>query len=275
MSLPDHLIEVLCEAGRSLEERSNLIGQDGVRSVTVVGSLARGDFVERGSDVDVMFVHTLGVRPADELCAIPSLRNVVHHFGSPALRLGAATGRQKPFMVDCHFVDCEILEQQPQWADPACFRQEHTERDWNLWVYAFDFVANRIRLWGEDPVHFVHVYPPESYILWALGRLQGTLSELQGGGAREAALSPEIVGRWKVLAGTLLHLAAIYHGSPTLGKTEAYREFQELVPDFNGKNFAEVLWTEYLHGTEPADRGEWLTRCEEFCQGTATMIASS
>jgi hypothetical protein len=189
---------------------------------------------------------------------------VVRHFGEPLLSLGAGTGRQKPFLVDCHFVDAEMLAQQPQWADPATFAPEHTSRDYYLWLYAFDLAANGARLWGENPAERVRVYSPADYVPQAAADLRRRLAALK---SVDAGPDPtaEVTDRWKLVAGETLRLLALAHGCRSLRKQEVYRDFHALVPYFQGKDFSASLWAEYLYGSVFQDREDWLARCDRFC----------
>lgn len=269
MSVSDELIGLLRECARALYDEPSLVEGSGVESITVVGSLARRDFVLGGSDVDLMFVHGHGDRPASEIGSIPGVRRLVRHFGDALLSRYADTGRQKPFMVDLHFVDRELLHRQPEWADPTGFRPEYVCRNHFLWLYAFDFAASRYCLYGEDPALSVQVYPPASYAAWVAADLRGKLLALECSIADEA-----VVGGYKLIAGATLKLVALCHGAPSLRKAEVYEDFQRLVPYFEGKSFAEILWAEYLHGPEhaPADRTQWIRDCRIFCEAALATI---
>lgn len=268
----DQLTEALQAAACGLNERPDLTCETGVVSVVVVGSLARKDFVEGGSDLDLMFVHTLGDKPNEEIASNAGLQNLIHYFGDPVFDICACTGRQKPFMIDCHFVDYGLLSEQHHWANPANFLQEYTKRDTYLWLYAFDFVQNRICLWGEDPTSLIKVYSPDVYITWAAEDKRIKLSAIKNDSALEQAAEEPLLGRWKLLAGETLRLLAIRYGSRSLRKAEVYADFQELAPYFKGKEFAEELWAEYLYGKSCEDRKEWLVRCDEFCQAALSRI---
>jgi predicted nucleotidyltransferase len=273
MGMADRIIEVLRAAAGELAADPAPATEAGVVSVAVIGSVARGDFVEGGSDLDLLMVHTHGERPAREIAAIPALRRVLRRFGGPVLDRYGGTGSQKPFMVDLGFVDYEVLRQQPDWADPTRFREEHTERNTYLWLYAFDLAAHRIRLFGEDPMHHVVAYPPSSYAPWELARCRAGLDRARRQMGERDGLADEAVSEWKKLAGAVLRLAALTHGGRSLRKAEVYRDFQQAVPLFEGKGFAEVLWVEYLRGDPPEDRSQWLAQCDRFCAGALDVIA--
>jgi hypothetical protein len=191
--------------------------------------------------------------------------------------MGLATGCQKPFMVDLHFVDSEVLRQQPRWAEPNLFTQEETRHDRYLWVYAFALADDRICLWGDDPASFIHVYEPLSYVPWVANDLSDALRALSDSSLSVANPTPEIVGQWKNLAGEVLRLLALIEGTRSLRKEDVYRYFQELVPPFDSKDFAEGLWAEYLHGPRfaPLDRCAWLGECEQFCRSGMAMVAKA
>lgn len=269
MNVSDELIGLLRERAASLGDEPSLTEESGVESVLVVGSLARRDFILGGSDVDLMLVHGHGDRPASTIAAIPGVRVLVRHFGDALLSKYGETGRQKPFMVDLHFVDRGLLLQQREWADPAAFRAEYASRDHFLWLYAFDFAAHRDCLYGDDPGPSVRVHPPASYATWVVEDLRSKLLLLESMRAGES-----LIAGHKLIAGETLKLVALCHGASSLMKVEVYEEFQRLVPCFEGKGFAEQLWAEYVHGPgyAPADRTQWVRDCRAFCEAALATI---
>ena len=242
-------------------------------SITVVGSVARRDFVEGGSDLDIMYVHTHHGMSSGEIGSLSPVRALLDELFNPVIRLYRPTGRQKPWMVDLHFVDYELLREQPQWADPANFRQEYVERNTYLWLYAFDLQANSICLSGADPRRFIKVHPPDHYALWAARKHAATLTLLRND-AGSGPPTDDAVQRWKILAGGVLQLAALAYGSRSLRKREVYNDFQTRVPNFRNKTFARVLWHEYLHGGQIslAQRTEWAEQCMGFCRCALELI---
>jgi predicted nucleotidyltransferase len=266
LALPERLLSLLHQAGQDLEAEGAAVASARLSSVVLVGSLARGDFRVGGSDVDLMLVHQLGELPAAEVGRRADVRAIVRHFGGPLLRVAGGTGVQKPFVMDCHFVDLEVLRSQPQWASREHFAPAHAHRDRFLWIYAFDFVAHARLLWGDNPAPAVQAYDPLPYLPHAAAALRAevaALSALEPGSSPE----PEPVSRWKRAAGELMTLLALSHGCRSLGKRDLHRSFNADVPYFQGKDFAASLWAEFLYGSVFQDRAEWVGRCRRFCQG--------
>ncbi|MEI6502213.1 MAG: hypothetical protein WCP21_14450, partial [Armatimonadota bacterium] len=272
----------------------------------LVGSLSRDDFIEGGSDVDLLFVHEHGELPSRELGAHPALREAVRLFGEPLLAIGRHTGRQKPFVVDTHFADAHTVETQPRWADPAGFLREHMSHDRSLWLHAFDLVENGRVLWGESPVPALRVYEPAGYLPCLARELREELARLQSysphpvrsqaaqqvcaftgglqldgvgmlrvGALRGGADLPEaIINDWKRLTGQLLTALALQHGAPSLRKRDIFRHFNLRVPYFPGKDFAGHIWSEYLYGIVYDERDEWVRRCGRLCENGLKVLDS-
>lgn len=269
MSLATRLIELLREQSAFLHEHPASAEQAQVVSVALVGSLARDDFRQGGSDVDLMVVHTIGDKPAAEVGAMQPLRRLVQHCGEPLLHLGAGTGVQKPFVVDCHFVDSLILATQPRWAEPSQFTLALARRETYLWLYAFDLVQYAMPLFGPSPALGVRVHEPVSYVGVVRRQLH---DDLQGLAAEPQEPRPEFVERWKLLAGRVMTALALTRGGRSLKKNDVYRDFNLLAPGFPGKAFAASLWAEYLYGSVFQDRVEWLRRCRRFCEGALEVL---
>ncbi|MEN6643516.1 MAG: nucleotidyltransferase domain-containing protein [Armatimonadia bacterium] len=269
MGLSTRLIENLHASAASLD--TSLAERAGLHSVALVGSLSRDDFNEGGSDVDLLFVHGLGEK-GSEVASLPEFRAVIQHFGEPLLRLGMSTGRQKPFLVDCHFADRQTVCRQPDWADPAGFLREYLSRDRYLWIYAFDFVENSLPLWGPDLRPAVRVYDPVSYLPMLTRSLREDLARLQ---SLQPVPEPpaKLINDWKHLSGQLSTLLSLKHGCRSLMKQALHRCFNLSVPYFDGKDFAASLWAEYLYGSVFQDRADWVRRCSRFCAGALKALA--
>lgn len=307
MPLTDRLLEALSGSALALSEQPQLAAEAGLRSVTLVGSLSRNDFIEGGSDVDLLFVHDLGEQPSGELCKHPRLREVVQLFGEPLLRIGRNTGRQKPFLVDCHFADARVVDTQPCWADPAGFVHESMAHERTLWLYAFDLVENGQTLWGRPLASEVRVYEPQCYMPLLAQELREELVRLQsyqpapsmkapgqpkicaitgglqldglgmpriGHSAAGAAIPEAHISDWKRLTGQVLTALALQHGSPSLRKRDTFRYFNLRVPYFPGKDFAGHIWSEYLYGIVYDERDEWVRRCDRLCENGLKVLDS-
>lgn len=264
MALARRLLDLLRQAGLALATEEHARRHCQLAAVALVGSLARDDFRPGGSDVDLMFVHGLGEGPSSDLGARPEMRTLARHFGEPLLRVAGLSGQQKPFMVDCHFVDREVLRTQPVWAAPASFTPALLPRDRFLWLYAFDFLAHATPLWGADPREFVQAFDPAEYLPVAAPDLRWRVAAATADPERTAP-STALVSRWKSLTGELMTLLAIRHGCRSLCKADVHRVFNTGVPYFPGKDFAASLWAECLYGTVFQERADWVARCERFC----------
>jgi hypothetical protein len=273
MALTDRLLISLNQSAAALCEQTQLVEAAGLRSVTLIGSLSRADFIEGGSDVDLLFVHSLGEQPAAELCAHPTLRAVVHHLGAPLLAIGRNTGRQKPFLIDCHFADVRTVADQPRWADPSGFLREYQRRERYLWIYAFDLLEHGWTLWGEPPAAAVTPYDPAAYVPLLVPCLREELARLQSFRVG-AAVSPALISDWKRLVGQVLTLLALQYGSRSLRKQDTFRFFNLRVPYFPGKDFAGHIWSEYLYGIVYDERDEWVRRCSRLCENGLKVLDS-
>lgn len=274
MGLTSRLLASLAEGALTLPQHPELLAAAALHSVTLVGSLARADFIEGGSDVDLLLVHGLADGPPEEVGRRPQIRALVHHFGEPLLHLGAGTGRLRPFAVDCHFASTRVLHSQPQWADPASFLREHLSRDRYLWLYAFDLEAHGKVLWGETPAASMRLYPPQQYLHHLVRDLREELARLQSHRV-PADLSAAVLAGWKRFAGQLPTLLALCFGPPSLQKRDLYRTFNLSVPYFPGKDFAARLFSEYLYGITYQQDEEWVGRCSQFCANALALLDAS
>ena len=273
MSLTTRLLDSLKQSAQTLDERPALAAAVGLQSVTLVGSLARDDFIVGGSDVDLLLVHGLGEHPSSEIGRRPEIRAILQLFGEPLLRLAGGTGRQKPFLIDCHFADAQTVAAQPQWADPAGFLREHMARDRFLWIYAFDLVAHSCTLWGEPPACAVSVFPVAGYLPYLVRQLREDLALLESYAIRPDPPERQ-VNQWKSLQGQLITLVALKHGCESLLKHDLYRTFNLHVAYFPGKDWAAAFWAEYLRGSVFHQRDEWLRRSTKFCENALGLLDS-
>lgn len=271
MVSPHRLGQLLERAGESLPAADPAVRACGLWSVTLVGSLARDDFRPGGSDVDLLVVHQCGDLLSDEVGKRTDVRAVVRHFGEPLLQLTGGSGVQGAFVVDCHFVDLEVLRGQPHWAAPDRFLPTRTRHDRFLWIYCFDLVAHSRLLWGENPTALVHPHDPLPYIPTAARELARRVAELSAGTGESHALA-DLVDRWKAAAGELMALLALAHDCRSLRKQDLHRTFNTRVPYFPGKDFAASLWAECLYGTVFQERDEWVARCARFCESGLTLL---
>lgn len=301
MALADRLLEALTNSARKLAEQPQLVAQADLCSVTLIGSLSRGDFIEAGSDVDLLLVQRRDSEEATECGRHPPLREVVQLFGEPILRLARTTGRQKPLVLDCHFVNTETARTQPQWADPTCFSAAELGRDPYLWLYAFDLRAHAQTLWGEAPTPNIVAYDPRAYLPVFARQLQEQFERLSacaaqavvqrqlctftGGvlldglgmprvGSSGVRVPDSVIADWKRLTGQLLTTLALQYGPPSLLKRDVFRHFNLRVPYFPGKDFAGHLWSEYLYGIVYDERDEWVRRCARLCENGLKLLTS-
>jgi len=277
MEIASEIIALLSQQTHELTDNTTLLTTAGVISITVVGSLARCDFITGGSDIDLLIVHDHGDISNGEVAAIPAMKFVIRSIGDPVLQAFAHTGKQKPCMCDLHFIDGGLLRDQPKWADPAAMRTSTVHRSHYFWLYAFDLAQHRICLLGPDPVANMHIYPPIAYAAIAVDNYQMQLHALTSQTIAGDPLSEAMVGRWKQLAGAILKLAAIVFGGASLKKRPVLDDFLQRVPIYEGKDFATILWTEYVHGelSLPPDRIVWHQRCQAFCFATLAMLSDA
>lgn len=271
MSLTTRLLAALTDSAAALSERPDLAAAVGLHSLTLVGSLARDDFNEGGSDVDLLLVHGLDERPSSEIGRLPEVRAVLHLVGEPLLGLMRGAGRHRPFVIDCHFAAASLLARQPHWADPGCFLREHLARERYLWLYAFDLVEHGRTLWGDRPAETVRAYRPTAYLPLLVRQLREDLALAQSYPVTSDP-SADLLHRWRELTGQILTLLALRFGGTSLRKREVYLAFNLRVPHFPGKDFAAALWAEYLYGTVFHRRDEWLRRGTRFCENGLKLL---
>lgn len=269
MGLETRLLTALEQAGRQVDTVPELVSAGAV-SVTLAGSLARGDFRLGGSDVDLLVVHDRPELPPAEAIRDAALRRLVRHFSEPLQRLAATTQPGLTLVIDCHIVSAGAVADQPRWADPATALPDLAGHDRLLWLYAFDLQAHHRTLWGPDPTIGLRIVTPQAYLPVAVAEARRRLAEL---GNLPTDQPEEQVPHWKALAGEIMALLALQAGCGSLRKRDLHRYFNAGAPYFKGKDFAASLWAEYLYGTVFQARADWLARCRQFCTSALTVLA--
>ena len=174
------------------------------------GSLVRGDFWSSQSDVDIYIVGSQSAQAATILCKfVPKLELVCMQSG--------------------YFVSQRCLP--------------HKQRHIQLGLHGFDTVDNHQCLIGTDPLKEFPV--ARKYELVQLAKMR--LRELQGHSGRSASDEPAKRAVEALKTAALLEL--IKNGErETRHKDKIFGAFQDLVPQFEGKEFSKVLWSDYRSG---------------------------
>lgn len=268
MGLETRLLAALEQAARQVDAVPELISAGAV-SVTLAGSLARGDFRLGGSDVDLLVVHDRPELTPAEAVRDAALRRLVRHFSEPLQRLTTTTQPGLTLVIDTHLITAGAVADQPRWADPDAAPPDLAGHDRLLWLYAFDLQAHHRTLWGPDPTVGLRIGTPQAYLPAAVAEARRRLEELS---SLPAGRLEEMVPPWKALAGEIMTLLALQAGCGSLRKRDLHRYFNACAPYFKGKDFAASLWAEYLYGTVFQAREDWLARCRQFCTNALAML---
>jgi len=234
--LVDRAVEVFDLLDVALRER--------VVSMVVFNSLVRGDFVTNVSDIDVLIVFDSNPR-----------ENVVDKIRECFIDLATPYhGKSNsPYVFDIPWVivtDIPLKESVEREPSPLKF----------LGIYAFDFVNHSRVLRGRDFRHDLLVQDPK------------TLVQSRGEDLRNKWIGIKAEDRRKVvlITGELIRLAQINYGKSTLDKHEVLNHFKKFVPHFEGKDFIDVFWEEYLTGglrkMDANSKTEYFIECESFTE---------
>jgi predicted nucleotidyltransferase len=201
----------------------------GVRSVCVYGTLVRGDWLERNSDLDVAVL-----RQPDAAGALPAGHARLGEVASDLLG-GRAFPSHTPGGVDF----C-TLPSFPTTDDDV--RRVSGFFPFN--IFLFDFLQHSEMLWGEDFRRRMPAPPdPVSLAAQALERLLDRVHDL--------GRSPALRHKAPFNAYKATVIAQLFFGERTLDKTRMLALFHRNVPDFPTKAAAESLIRQYVGATYP------------------------
>ncbi len=122
--------------------------KDDIMSVMIDGSIARGDFINGSSDIDIT-ITTVNKEINNEI-----QNKVLETIEDCQKRLPIREYPQKPLMYDIHWQDINTVIE--------CGKRDISE--WNannipegypkIWLYAFDTINNHFVIYGEDVTSF-------------------------------------------------------------------------------------------------------------------------
>lgn len=201
-----------------------------ILSITVAGSLVRGDFVENRSDVDV---HTVFRGAADN-----PRRSEAHRQLRPCFdrHFAAYRGRSlNPMAWDDVWVSEGQLPREPAESGRHRFKA--------LGIYFFDFLKHHRTVWGED---FTSAMPAPADPKPLAGERLDFLIERAEWTIRD---EPEEQQRLPLLAGSAVALLQVYFGpEPSLHKSDLLPRYVGCVPEFAAKPFGLDVLNDYLSG---------------------------
>jgi hypothetical protein len=226
-----------------------------VRSVILFNSLVRGDYVPGASDIDLLAV--FDHEPSHE-----ETEALIKCFTEASGLTARPSGEKPIFDVLCISVDELPLEGTPAAARPTRWKM--------LGIYAFDFVAHSRVLRGEDFRPRLVVRDPMTMLAERLGKLR----ELYYQPRKEGLEYMAAIG-----AGEFIRLAQLVFGEKTIDKRVVFANFDSLVPEFPGKEFAKLLKEEYLTGAmrrmSVEERASHLRECETFVGSLIPLLERS
>ncbi len=215
-----------------------------VKSITVAGSLVRGDFLENRSDVDLYTIYNV----SDEELKQSEIHQPVR----------ACFDRQ--------FIPYKGRSHNPfVWDDIAISIQDlpHTRDDFRthnlktFGIYYFDFVKHHQTLWGEDFTKDLPPAPdPKTLVPARLGSLVGKMESIIAKGADAIRLPMFAVEAVRALQ-------IYFSEEPSNHKAQVSERYRSLVPEFEGKAFGLVVWGDYVRSRESAVP---LRPLEDYCQ---------
>ena len=209
--------------------------RDKVYSLTLSGSLVRGDFRPGISDLDVHMV-LRGAMPYPQ-----ASDEFGYLFGAIRRRIVAVEKTEgHNSIVDCV---CVSLERLPGLGDGTVNAAIKS-----LGFYRFDLQAHHEVLWGEDFACRLPPGPPPRTMV--LGRLERSLQR-----AEMAVQDP--AQRFRVAMAAVEAVKTIqllFANPPSIHKEDVSRVYRDHVPDFQGKHEGWDAWNAYLSG-EPIPQG--------------------
>ena len=201
--------------------------QSKIISITIGGSLVRGDFIDDLSDVDV---YTLVRENVQEYLDSEEHKTFRSYFES---YLSQYKGHShNPFVWD----DVSICEEDlPKTLDDLANQRIKT-----LGIYLFDFIENHRTVYGED---FTRRLPensnPKSLVI---PRIDSLLER-----AEKIFNNTQNRDRIYLMGVEALKALQLYFGeNPAIDKPTVERVYREHVPDFSMKSFGWEIWQNYV-----------------------------
>jgi predicted nucleotidyltransferase len=220
-----------------------LASTNGLASVVVHGSAVRGDFWRGQSDVDVMIVGQGSTIPAS--IDAPNLRWLASLFGAE---------------IEAQY--CSTIDLDAQRAAPIQAR-------WvQFGLHGFDTVANHWTVFGRDLLLDFPVPVGDGLRTVACTRLRSLCWV-------ESRRYPSEIWKWacEALKAAQIYFAVSNNRPPTRDKRLVRDNFFDLVPGFEGRDFATVIWDHYCHGRRPTD-ALYQANCVAFIERLCAIVDS-
>lgn len=234
----------LVEQGVKAFDELDIASREEVTSIVLYGSLVRGDFVTNVSDIDILLV--FNTEPTDRI-----VEEVQKCFTDVAVPYRGKSNCPEVFDIPWVFVSELPLKN-------ATAKESHLY--WKfLEIFAFDFVAHSEVLRGEDFRQKLNVKDPKTLIQSRAEDLRNKWSKFKADKKHWMVV---------IITGELIRLAQIKFGERTIDKRVVYQNFKKHVPYFDGKEFIDVFWNEYLTGgldkMNPSRKKAYFAKCESF-----------
>jgi hypothetical protein len=216
-----------------------------IYSITVTGSLVRGDFVENRSGVHLFTV----LRGVDE----PVWESDVH--------------RQVRACFEKYFSPYKGLSRNPGVWDDVCIGERSLPRRSEesgrhrikaLGIHFFDTRKHHRTVFGEDfTLSMPEPVDPKPLVPERLQFLLNQADEIVWNNRQQEERMPLLA------EGAVVALQLYFDGEPSLNKFEVLPRYEKSVPDFAGKGFGKRVWNNYLSGEINHD-GEPLEPFDEY-----------
>ncbi len=199
-------------------------------SITIAGSLVRGDFVTNRSDVDIYIVLTGEMEQ-------PWQSEAYERIG-PCF--AEHLSQYKGFSANPHVLDCVCLAAGKLPRKREDFADQRLKA---MGIYFFDFAKHHKAVFGEDFTRGM----PEPVAPKPL--VPARLDFLATWGERIVRKDPADKMRMLLLAGAAVTALQVYFSDvPSIGKFDVLRQYSHAVPDFPQKDLGLEVWNDYLNG---------------------------
>ena len=197
-------------------------------SITVAGSLVRGDFLESRSGVDIYTVYDPVIEKPWNSEAHARVRPCFDRHFAPYRSLSV-----NPNAWDDVCVEGSTLPREPDQVGPHRLK--------GLGIYYFDFVKHHRTVWGEDFTRsLLEPADPRPLVPERLDWLIERANEIAGKDPADRGPMPIIVVE------AMRALQIYFSEEPSIHKSEVIRRYKAYVPDFTEKPFALTVWDDYL-----------------------------
>lgn len=235
---------------RKIRETLNDLPEDlkeKIFSVVVFGSLIRSDFIPGISDIDLLIVFKDETKSNEIETVIGRILDVAKDY------YGCSNYEK---VVDIVWI----------YENEIPFKGSRKKSIFKfLSIYAFDFVKFSKVIYGTDFIQEIEVPNPRDLIKDRVKRLYALLEQ------HKQQRNHYMI---RILAGEAIRLAQITFGELTIDKRKVFNNFMKYVPKYPQKNFAKVVWDEYLRppNKKKIDK-DYIDKCIEFIKATLSFIS--